>query len=767
MKNFRKKISAFLFAAVLAGASLSAAAEELPVEGISSEEASAVEELSQDGASAEAAAAAETQVTIYHTNDTHGYLEGDGESIIGLPLVAGLRNADPDSILVDAGDATQGLPIASLTKGNDVIRLMNLAGYDLMVPGNHEFDFGTDAFLTNAGLAEFPVISSNIYRGGSLLLSGIQEGNSGCHTIIERNGVKVGFFGLTTTETASATNPEGIQGLEFTDEIEAAKQEITHLEEAGADVIIAVGHLGDETAGAPCTSADLAEAMTGEFYGDLDVIIDGHSHTVENAEVNDVLIVQTGTGLNALGKLTVTVLADGEVEAEESLLSVADFADVTPDAATEELLAQISVSQDTMLGESIGQTATTLWAGWIGQAAPTRFVETNYGNLAADAFADAGRTMLAASGNADMPVVGIENGGGIRAAVYNGNITLGSLTTAFPFSNTLYMKVVTPALLYDVMEVSGSDLDGQDPETGMLLQTTISGGFLQISGFNVVFNPDAEAGNRVVSITLDGQDTPLDREDTETQIIVVGNNYIMSGGNDYTMLGSLPKYAEAGGELETIQSYITANVQDGVLAGYRGTEGRISYTGSVYRPKDYEASVLIKNEDGTPYANGEITYRVDGGEGMKGTTDADGILKVTVSDGGHGIRVSDSQSEVYVDNYTGIGIVVDAIRAMPELTVPEAGSEIPVTEEPDPEPAPAPDPDPEEKPGNNVTADPGGNDGDKASDTGKTKENGKAVQTGDEEIMMPAAVLLAAMAFSAGAAVAVYRKKRTKESICH
>ena len=67
---------------------------------------------------------------------------------------------------------------------------MNLAGYDLMVPGNHEFDFGTDAFLTNAGLAEFPVISSNIYRGGSLLLSGIQEGNSGCHTIIERNGVK-------------------------------------------------------------------------------------------------------------------------------------------------------------------------------------------------------------------------------------------------------------------------------------------------------------------------------------------------------------------------------------------------------------------------------------------------------------------------------------------------------------------------------------------------------------------------------------------------
>lgn len=121
-----------------------------------------------------------TEVTIYHTNDTHGYLEGDGESVIGLPLVAGLKNTDENAILVDAGDATQGLPLASLTKGNDVIELMNLADYDLMVPGNHEFDFGTEAFLENVDLAEFPVISANIYRDGSLLLAGTQEGNEGC-----------------------------------------------------------------------------------------------------------------------------------------------------------------------------------------------------------------------------------------------------------------------------------------------------------------------------------------------------------------------------------------------------------------------------------------------------------------------------------------------------------------------------------------------------------------------------------------------------------
>ena len=467
-----------------------------------------------------------TEVTIYHTNDTHGYLEGDGESVIGLPLVAGLKNTDENAILVDAGDATQGLPLASLTKGNDVIELMNLADYDLMVPGNHEFDFGTEAFLENVDLAEFPVISANIYRDGSLLLAGTQEGNEGCHTVIERDGVKIGFFGLTTVHTASATNPEGLDGVEFTNEI--------------------------------------------------------------------------------------------------------------------------------------GALSTTLWAGTIGQVPPTRFVETNYGNLAADALADSAKALVRETGTAEdqeMPVIAVENGGGIRAAVTNGNITLGELVSTFPFSNTVYMKKISPQVLYQMMEQSVSDLDGQDP--------------------------------------------PLDRNDSETKIILAGNNYILSGGSDYDMLAGLPKYAEAGGELETIRSYIEKNLENGILTGYAGTEGRISYSGSVYQPKDYTVSVLqIVDEAGNPYADREISYRVDGGEEIMGKTDSDGYLKITLSDGGHGIRVSDAQAEVYVDNYAGIGLVTDAIRPVLKLTAPAPGSEIPVKEQgtPDPEPTPEPDPIPEPDP---------------------------------------------------------------------
>ena len=130
--------------------------------------------------------------------------------------------------------------------------------------------------------------------------------------------------------------------------------------------------------------------------------------------------------------------------------------------------------------------------------AVTRLVETNYGDFTADAFKSAAETYLQTLGtDTDLPVIAVENGGGIRAMAPNGEITMGDLISAFPFSNTIYLKKVTPSILYEVMEVSGSTLDGQDKETGMLLQQTNSGGFLQISGFTVVYNPDEEAGNRV------------------------------------------------------------------------------------------------------------------------------------------------------------------------------------------------------------------------------------------------------------------------------
>ena len=358
------------------------------------------------------------------------------------------------------------------------------------------------------------------------------------------------------------------------------------------------------------------------------------------------------------------------------------MADIVPDAAVAERLKQIESSQSDLLGETVGTTETTLWAGQVGVVALTRLVETNYGNFTADAFRSAAETYLQTLGtDTDLPVIAVENGGGIRAMSPNGDITMGDLISAFPFSNTIYLKKVTPAILYEVMEVSGTALDGQDKETGMLLQQTNSGGFLQISGFTTVFNPDGEEGQKVVSITLDGQTEPLDREDTTTEIMMASNNYIMSGGNDYTMLADLPKYGEAGGELETVQTYLESCMKDGVLQGYAGTGNRIQMRGDGYEPKDYTASILIADQSGEPLAGQELSYRVDGGQRQNGITDENGILQITLSDGAHGVRLADTQQEIYVDNYSGFGITVDEFREQPVLTFLSDGSCDPVDEE--------------------------------------------------------------------------------------
>ena len=189
----------------------------------------------------------------------------------------------------------------------------------------------------------------------------------------------------------------------------------------------------------------------------------------------------------------------------------------------------------------------------------------------------------------------------------------------------------------------------------------------------------------MTSITLDGQTTPLDRNDTTTEIIMVSNNYIMSGGSSYTMLGILPKYGEAGGELETIQSYVETCLANGTLQEYAGTQNRIQMRSPGYEPKDYSVSILITDESGQPLADQRLSYRVDGGIRQNGTTDENGMLTITLSDGAHGVRLADTQQEIYIDNYSGFGIFVDQYREQPVLTFLADGSCDPVpdgTEEP-------------------------------------------------------------------------------------
>lgn len=124
----------------------------------------------------------DADVVILHTNGMHGAL-ADSSSVIGSDSVAALKKLD-DAVLADGGDATQGIALASRSKGEDVIKIMNAAGYDVMAVRNHEFDYGLDQFAKLRGMAEFPIISANTYVGDKLLCA--DEESNGANVIIEK-----------------------------------------------------------------------------------------------------------------------------------------------------------------------------------------------------------------------------------------------------------------------------------------------------------------------------------------------------------------------------------------------------------------------------------------------------------------------------------------------------------------------------------------------------------------------------------------------------
>ena len=578
------------------------------------------------------------EITIYHTNDMHGYVTAS-EKVIGLGKIATLKAMDPNSILVDAGDATQGAPLASLSKGADIISLMNTAGYDVMAVGNHEFDFGIENLLQNKELTNFPLLGANVsYNGNSVLESSV---------IIERGGYKIGFFGLVTKDTATSTNPSGIQGVTFADEIETAQDQVTDLESQNVDAVIGIVHCGEQSGGASTTAQDIAQKVAG-----IDVLIDGHSHQVENDKVKN---QETG------GELALTFDENGEVNATETLLDVGSVANIEENAAVQAQLEQINAALSDELNVEVAQSDTTLWAGSLGDGVTiTRVVETNLGDLVADAFQAKAKEIAGDS----FPVIAVENGGGIREKFPNGSITQGELVTAFPFSNTVVLKVVTPKDLYEIMQEGASYLDGQDPETGMLLQLANSGSFMQVSGMKVIYNSEAAS---VQSITLDEQTTPLDPNDASTQILLATNNFIAD-----SKLADVAKYAEAGGELETIQEYL----QKADLSQYRQTQGRIQFTGSAYQPEDYQATLQILDQNHQPFSNQTVQFVVDGRDKMEAKTDENGYVLLTFEDGAHSVRLASGTEEVYVDNYTGFGIIEGNYRgSFPTLITSDSPAE--------------------------------------------------------------------------------------------
>ncbi|MGL4971754.1 MAG: 5'-nucleotidase C-terminal domain-containing protein, partial [Culicoidibacterales bacterium] len=229
-------------------------------------------------------------LTIMHTNDMHGRLAADSSSLGVAKLKTFVDQTQPD-LLFDAGDALQGLPLSNESQGMMMLEAMNAIGYDAMAVGNHEFDFGYAQAQTYVNEANFPILASNI-------LDKIKnESAFEQTTMFELYGIQVGVVGVATPETAEKTHPDNVVDVTFQDPYTTTQAAVDQLEADGADIIIALSHLGLDD-----SSTERADLLAEQVEG-LDLIIDGHSHTklTEPLVVNGTPIVQTGEYLNNVG----------------------------------------------------------------------------------------------------------------------------------------------------------------------------------------------------------------------------------------------------------------------------------------------------------------------------------------------------------------------------------------------------------------------------------------------------------------------------------
>ena len=435
-------------------------------------------------------------ITVLHTNDIHGRVWEEESVAMGYAHITAkveeTRKANENVLLLDAGDTFQGSSAASLSRGQSIVRIMNSMDYDAMVVGNHDFGYGWQRLCELSEMADFPVLSANVFgHDGRELLHPL--------TIKELSGIRIGIFGLTTPETLYKTHPLNVEGLTIDDPVERAKEMVEILNDK-CDLIIALVHLPLMDTEDSC--ARLAEEVEG-----IDLIVSGHSHvTLEKGmEVNGTYIVQAGEYGGNLGIVNIVLKNRASAEIKASLYSSAwTEAGLQADEDVQLLINEMEKENEKILSQVIGRTDSFL----DGERNRVRTGETNLGNLVAQA-------MLTVTG-ADGAIM---NGGGIRTSIKAGEITRGDILNVLPFNNFVILK-----------EIKGAEIV-QALEHGVSLYPEVSGRYPQVAGITFSFAPEEEPGNRLIEVKIGGQEL-----EPEKMYKIALNDFIAAGGDGYTML---------------------------------------------------------------------------------------------------------------------------------------------------------------------------------------------------------------------------------------
>ena len=515
------------------------------------------------------------KVVIIHTNDVHGAIDG-------YAYVSALRDTfeakGAEVIIVDAGDFSQGDPRVSIYKGATAIELMNAVGYSYGTLGNHEFDYGYESLKENISKANFKVLCADVFDNGAPILTP--------HDVYTaKSGLKIGFFGMETPETLTKVMPGYVTKLHFasnsngkTELAECAQGEIDALKAEGSDLIIGLFHLGlyDESAPDRHRSVDVYNETNG-----IDFIIDGHSHTVMTGTEDGKPIQSTGTKFQTIG---VIIIDSAEKKIESNFLIATEG--LEKDEKVKAVSDKINDEVNATYGAPFAKSEVTL----NGAKAPqgNRDSETNNGNLITDAML---WNILNVEGSLKVDkdhVIAVTNGGGIRAAINPGDVSMKDVNSVLPFGNTLAVIYVKGSELLEALEASTFSLPiGGYPQTAGMkwtLDTT------KEYDANEETYPEStyygpKSIQRVTIESINGK--PFDPDDTYA---VVTNNFCAVGGDTYYVFKSASDQFDTGIPLdEAVMNYITEEL-NGVISAekYAAPRGDLTMITEKEEPKTEE-----------------------------------------------------------------------------------------------------------------------------------------------------------------------------------
>ena len=471
------------------------------------------------------------RLTFLQVNDHYVLGPVDGARRGGMArlatLVRDIRRENPETIFVLAGDFLSPSVESTFLHGSQMVAALNAIGLDFATFGNHEFDFGPTVLTERMRESKFRWLSANVVDRRT----GRPFGGASAGEVVTLGGLRVGVFGLTMVDAASTSRPG--PDIAFNPALAAGTDAVGRLRGWGAQVVVGITH--------QAMAQDKALAVA----ADVDLILGGHEHDPLIAEEGKTLITKGGSDARYVVQVDLWLTRAGKL-VERSWRFREVSARVAPDPALAELVRAYGARLDRELDVVVGRIGVPLEA----RSARLRTQETNLGDFVTDVL----RARLAAD-------VALLNGGAIRTnrEWAAGPLTKRDIHALFPFTDVVLK-----------LEMRGRDLRAA-LEHGLAQTDRVGGGFLQMSGIRLVWNPELPAGQRVVSALVAGRTL-----EDETTYSVAVPGYLVRGGDGYTAFARAKVVVDETSGPQVAQTILDAIIARGAIAP--ATDGRITTT---------------------------------------------------------------------------------------------------------------------------------------------------------------------------------------------